>query len=374
MRTILFDIISTQDFINGGGEFTFRILEELLLISELHIIGLYDSKRSFPKEGIDFYQNNLNEIIDINEYKDINNIIEQKQVDSFFIGIAQRYSKYTIENITCRTIITIHDIGDIESYDNKISMLWKKEKRFHFRLFLDKKYRKTPFRYYYKLIDFCKKTNVEIVTVSEYTQSSISYYFPELTKKNIEVLYPPMRNLETNENIENHQLKQIIEAGSPYFLLLNAHRRDKNALLAIEVFQRYLIDDKRFYLVTTGDIEKTSSYHINLPLLSSSDLGNAYKNAYALIFPSLQEGFGYPPLEAMSYGTPVLCANVCSMPMILSTAALYFSPFYKNDLYMKIKELEKNYSYYKEQSAIRYLEIKQRQNADFIKLIHKITL
>ena len=141
--------------------------------------------------------------------------------------------------------------------------------------------------------------------------------------------------------------------------------------MALKVFERFFAEHDG-YVVTTGGGEKKFSNHINLPLLSPSDLGYTYKHAYALVFPSLQEGFGYPPLEAMGYGVPVLSSNVCSMPIILGNNALLFSPFYKNDLFMKLQILMNNYDYYKEQATIRYNQIIQKQQKDFKILVEKI--
>src|SRR5690606_29891963 len=49
-------------------------------------------------------------------------------------------------------------------------------------------------------------------------------------------------------------------------------------------------------------------------------------NARAYVFPSLMEGFGLPPLEAMSQGAPVVSSNYSCMPEILGDAAEYFDP------------------------------------------------
>lgn len=372
MKQFLFDIISIQGCINGGAEFTFRVLEELIRKKKLRLIGLYDSKFPFVEKGIDFFTQNLYKLIDIQEVADLNKFIEQEQVDHFFIGIAQRYFNYEIRNIACKTTLVIHDIGDIESYDNKISLLWRKEKyRFRIKVGYPKK-EKNPMDKYLNLISFCQKPNVNIVTVSEYSRSSILYYFPELSSKNIEVLYPPMRNIHCNEQIENNELRSLIKTGRKYFLLLNIHRDDKNAQLVLKVFQRYLLENENVYLATTGGGEKLFPNHINLPLLSPSDLSHAYQHAHALLFPSLQEGFGYPPLEAMSYGTPVIAANVCSMPIVLSSSAVFFSPFYKNDLFMKIQILEKEYAHYKKEATHRFGIVAKRQQADFERLLEII--
>lgn len=55
-------------------------------------------------------------------------------------------------------------------------------------------------------------------------------------------------------------------------------------------------------------------------------LGDYYKRATALIYPSLYEGFGIPPLEAMGLGCPVLCSNVSSIPEVVGDAAIMFNP------------------------------------------------
>lgn len=55
-------------------------------------------------------------------------------------------------------------------------------------------------------------------------------------------------------------------------------------------------------------------------------LAEYYKNASLFIYPSLYEGFGIPPLEAMSYGCPVACSNTSSIPEVTGEAAILFDP------------------------------------------------
>ena len=55
-------------------------------------------------------------------------------------------------------------------------------------------------------------------------------------------------------------------------------------------------------------------------------LAGYYKNASLFVYPSLYEGFGIPPLEAMSYGCPVVCSNTSSLPEVVGDAALLFNP------------------------------------------------
>jgi glycosyltransferase involved in cell wall biosynthesis len=59
---------------------------------------------------------------------------------------------------------------------------------------------------------------------------------------------------------------------------------------------------------------------------SDRELAAHYRAATAFIYPSKYEGFGIPPLEAMSYGCPVVCSNAGSIPEVVGEAGIYFDP------------------------------------------------
>lgn len=61
-------------------------------------------------------------------------------------------------------------------------------------------------------------------------------------------------------------------------------------------------------------------------------LRHLYSSATALVYPSLYEGFGMPPLEAMAMGCPVVCSNVSSIPEVVGEAGLYFNPTSIDDM------------------------------------------
>ncbi len=66
--------------------------------------------------------------------------------------------------------------------------------------------------------------------------------------------------------------------------------------------------------------------------LEHDQLRLCYRHARALVFPSIYEGFGFPPLEAMASGCPVLAAESSSIPEVCGRAALYFDPSDSSDL------------------------------------------
>jgi glycosyltransferase involved in cell wall biosynthesis len=64
----------------------------------------------------------------------------------------------------------------------------------------------------------------------------------------------------------------------------------------------------------------------SLPIVSDELLAEAYAGAKLFVYPSLNEGFGFPPLEAMSVGCPVLASRVSSIPEVCQDAPFYFDP------------------------------------------------
>ena len=64
-----------------------------------------------------------------------------------------------------------------------------------------------------------------------------------------------------------------------------------------------------------------------LGYISRQDKDILYSTAQAFAYPSYYEGFGFPPLEALTYGLPVVCSNVSSLPEVVGDAALLINPF-----------------------------------------------
>lgn len=111
----------------------------------------------------------------------------------------------------------------------------------------------------------------------------------------------------------------------------------KNRLAVLETFSR-LLPNERLYLVMAGappdeslrqhiqtlEIPSTQIEFINYP--EDEEISKLYEKASILLFPSHYEGFGWPPLEAMAFGCPVVCANTGSLPEVVGKAALMADP------------------------------------------------
>jgi glycosyltransferase involved in cell wall biosynthesis len=71
-------------------------------------------------------------------------------------------------------------------------------------------------------------------------------------------------------------------------------------------------------------------------------LASYYQGATAFIYPSLYEGFGIPPLEAMNFGCPVVCSNTSSFPEVVGDAAVLFDPASEESMRVAIEDLLRN--------------------------------
>ena len=76
--------------------------------------------------------------------------------------------------------------------------------------------------------------------------------------------------------------------------------------------------------------------------LSDDKLQSYYSHADLFVFPSLYEGFGFPPLEALASRTPVVASNTASIPEVCGDAAIYFDPYIIEDIANKIEQLLAN--------------------------------
>jgi glycosyltransferase involved in cell wall biosynthesis len=96
-----------------------------------------------------------------------------------------------------------------------------------------------------------------------------------------------------------------------------------------------------------------------------------YKNCLAFMFPSIAEGFGFPPLEAMHFGKPVFASTCTSVPEVCGDAAYYFKSFEPEEMiktfqegmhhfetYKPIKKLQDQYDFFDwDKTAIEYLKL-----------------
>jgi glycosyltransferase involved in cell wall biosynthesis len=121
----------------------------------------------------------------------------------------------------------------------------------------------------------------------------------------------------------------------PYLLYVGSRAEYKNFPLLLEAFSRSgLAANYRLMVVGGGEWAAEEQARITslglagqitlLPKADETTLASVYGDAALFVYPSLSEGFGFPPLEAMSLGCPVLVHRTSSLPEICGDAAFYF--------------------------------------------------
>lgn len=177
----------------------------------------------------------------------------------------------------------------------------------------------------------------KIITVSEFSANEI-VQFLNIPKDKIEVIY----------NAVNHsagtKLDNLIDG--KYILTVSSLDPRKNLEKLIEAFK--LLNREDIKLVIVGASNKIFNQSIKsidderiifFGHANDEELSSLYMNAEVFVFPSLYEGFGIPPLEAMKHGCPVICSNKASLPEVCGKAAIMVDPNNPNEISNGIKFL-----------------------------------
>lgn len=190
---------------------------------------------------------------------------------------------------------------------------------------------------------YAAKNANKIIAISEFTKKSLNkIYKVPLSKIDVVHLSHNSRLFNKNSTIDS-KLRRALP--NKYFYYPAASWPHKNHKLLIEAFMIFSKKNPSCKLVLTG-ISKQNENELSdlikslgmkdkitkLGYVSRDSLPTLYKGAVSLVFPSLFEGFGIPPLEAMAVGCPVICSNGSSLPEIVGEAGLYFNPNNANDI------------------------------------------
>lgn len=194
----------------------------------------------------------------------------------------------------------------------------------------------------------------KIITVSEHTRGDLIRYFPQVAGKTF-VAYEGVDGSVFGQKCDTLLEKERLEKigiATPYILFVGVWMTHKNLPRLLLAFRKVKEEGYKGKLVITGE---GLSHHINVKQLANelglkddvvlpgrvSDeiLSTLYRGAQMLVFPSLYEGFGLPPLEAMACGTPVAASRISSIPEILGEAAVYFDPYSVEDIAESINKI-----------------------------------
>ena len=372
---LLFDLTATQPSqevkFHGGGLYGEVIFFALLKRTE-NFIGIYDGKLYINSEIL----NSGIKLYDINQISP-KELIKQENIDLFYTPLYN--NKYEWQLSVKRYAITWHGVRGLEMPYNDIVLYYAKNfkakakemiKSF-VKKYSEKRSKKAKKIYYDMQANL---ENAEYITDSEHSKQSIVNFYPHLAKKEISVFYPPLMD-------DHIELPQSQFESKSYFLLTSSARWEKNNLRAVWAFDELFSQrkDLNFKVILAGVTDekvytrnlKNKDNFIFLGYVDRAELLSLHKNAYAFIYPSLNEGFGYPPIESMRYGVPVATSGTSSIPEICQNAAIYFDPYNVSEIKNRILQLlDKDiYAEYSARAVERYKIVSERQKQDLEKIV-----
>jgi glycosyltransferase involved in cell wall biosynthesis len=201
------------------------------------------------------------------------------------------------------------------------------------------------FRAVYNIITpFIMSYSSAVIMVSETARQNILEYYSNTSKR----LFVVHNGGLPDETVPDNT-RPLVEQ---YLLYVGTFSKLKNFPAVIEIAQRILAQRKELYFVFIGgqkgilrssniELDKAVSTRI-LFLGQINDfkvLAQYYKHAQLLLFPSLSESSGLPPIEAMSFGCPVVVSDIPGLRERCGDAAVYCNPRDFDDIYQKVDEI-----------------------------------
>ena len=177
-----------------------------------------------------------------------------------------------------------------------------------------------------------------LMTISAFSRAEISRHLGVDPEK-ISVVYPGL------DRPPDGTFREPLDR--PYALYVGATEKHKNVGLLLDAWEKMngslvlaiVGRPGRDHAELAARAAKSGGRVLLVGSVDQTQLEAWYRNAVAFLFPSLAEGFGYPPLEAMQRGVPVIASRAGSLPEVLGDAAAYFAPTDPGELVSRISEV-----------------------------------
>lgn len=377
MRKIVFDLLYAQPLggaqFHGGGEYIKSVFEALTerYLEKCELEVCYNPEL-FLDEWIlqKIHEKNLkiHNTKDIFDICAVLNLISDKENCCFFTGMIYQYEhadipKEILSVGVCHGLRPLEKGSDIEAWRYVHTLSGYKEivrNSMFYKHVLQNTHR--------SFVKILSKFKV-IVTVSQHSAFSIRLNFPELMPVlDLRVFYTPMKYSPVEQANMNSE-------GS-YILLVSGNRWLKNSYRAVmaldDMYQKGVLSGirVRVYGDFPDKLRKKIKCKENFDFygyVSASELEEAYRECKVFFYPTLNEGFGLPPLEAMKYGKTCVISAVSSLPEIYGESVYYCNPYDRMEMQNRIMQAVTN-PINMEIISRQVKHIQTRQNEDLNKL------
>jgi glycosyltransferase involved in cell wall biosynthesis len=333
--------IRTLSFRKGGiSQYTYSLLKNLVRIDSSNVYYLFNFNKS-PYDW-DTFRSNVREIIlRLPQRYNLNavweNILVPAAVNKFGIDLWFGPDFVIPRNLKIPSIVTVHDL------------LFKELLKTHNNRTL--KRLSTKIRY------SIKKAH-RVIVPSSFTRDVVQEEYNIETKKI--AIIPEAADERFHTIREKAVLQRVLERYGirfPYILFAGETSRRKNLIGLLHAYhilktannlgnRKLLIVGKRT-IDTAQAIQAINRLNLSSDVvftgyIADDDLPFLYNGSDIFVFPSLYEGFGIPPLEAMQCGTPVAASCLTAVPEVVGEGALLFNPNDDRDIADKIDQIINN--------------------------------
>lgn len=354
---ILYDLIASQpdrgSKFHGGGEYCKTVFRKIVSENENNIIEVVvDPKRDIDSELVQICKDNDVKVNFCKDKNELNNLVNNGY-DKFYSALPYEYGDMKFDS-KIEFIYTIHGLRGIEMpfdrYENKFQNKSIKS------LIRQAAIKISPKVIVNRRIDafnrlFNVTENRRILVASYHTKYSILNYFPQIEESQIEVLYSPKKTIS---NIDWSNEEKVLDKykvdSKKYILLVSGDRWLKNNYRGVKALDKLFSQNRKVLngikVVLLGVNNKSTYENIIMNkekfiiegYKDEEELEILYKNAHLLLYPTLNEGFGYPPLEAMKYGTFIAVSAISSITEVCGDAVLYFNPYDLDEIRNRVLE------------------------------------
>jgi glycosyltransferase involved in cell wall biosynthesis len=204
------------------------------------------------------------------------------------------------------------------------------------------------FRAWYRImIPVVGRRSRRVITISQFSRRELERY-PRIDPAKTSVVYGSGEHILTTP-ADERVLDRLSLRSRPYVLGVSSRSVHKNVGRVAEAVG--LVSDQSFDLVLAGgdnprvfsDSATLSGERIRVTgYVTEGELRALYQSAACFVYPSLYEGFGLPPLEAMTCGCPTIVSRTASLPEVCGDAAVYCNPADPEDIARRIGEVMQN--------------------------------